>query len=130
MPRITAAERREQHRAKEHAQREREDEQRRKGAKKYVSISNLKKFSFNTQIRNVKLLSFGADEDNDEEEETSFKKRPIFRPERAFDLYGTKHESYTRLVVQKSTEAIPDFVLQRGPEDRDKKEPLKSSKVN
>jgi hypothetical protein len=36
VPRITAAERQEQQRAKEQAQRERGEEQRRKGAKKYV----------------------------------------------------------------------------------------------
>ncbi|KAF8188641.1 cyclophilin-like protein [Pholiota molesta] len=46
VPRITAAEKRAQQRAKEQAQREREEEQRKRGAKK-----------------NVKLLSFGADED-------------------------------------------------------------------
>ena len=35
-------------------------------------------------IRNVKLLSFGAEEDGgEEEEETTFKKKPIYRPERA-----------------------------------------------
>ena len=33
-------------------------------------------------IRNVKLLSFGADEEAGEEEESTFKKKPIFRPER------------------------------------------------
>jgi len=31
----------------------------------------------------VKLLSFGADEDG-EEEDTTFKKKPIYRPERKF----------------------------------------------
>jgi len=85
------------------------------------------------QFRNVKLLSFGADEDEEEEEGTSFKKKPIFRPERAFEFVCNNYESYTHLVVQKSTEAVPDFVLQRGAEDRDKKTPLepsKSSKVN
>lgn len=32
--------------------------------------------------RNVKLLSFGADEEAADEEEPSFRKKPIFRPER------------------------------------------------
>jgi peptidyl-prolyl cis-trans isomerase SDCCAG10 len=36
IPRITAAERREQQKARDQAQREREDAERRKGAKKYV----------------------------------------------------------------------------------------------
>ncbi|KAG6849675.1 hypothetical protein H0H93_006391 [Arthromyces matolae] len=63
VPRITAAEKRAQQRAKEEARREREEQEKRKGAKK-----------------NVKLLSFGADE-NDEDEPTSFPKKAIFRPD-------------------------------------------------
>ncbi|THG95208.1 hypothetical protein EW026_g6408 [Hermanssonia centrifuga] len=64
IPRITAAEKRAQLRAREQGQREREEEQRRRGAKK-----------------DVKLLSFGADEDGEEEEQAIFKKKPIVRPD-------------------------------------------------
>ncbi|KZT70843.1 cyclophilin-like protein [Daedalea quercina L-15889] len=64
IPRITAEEKRAQQRAREKAQREREDEQRRRGAKK-----------------DVKLLSFGADEGGEEEEPVTFKKKPIVRPD-------------------------------------------------
>ncbi|OCH86949.1 cyclophilin-like protein [Obba rivulosa] len=63
VPRITAEEKRAQQRAKEKSQREREEEQRRRGAKK-----------------DVKLLSFGDDE-GAEEEPTTFKKKPIVRPD-------------------------------------------------
>lgn len=63
IPRITAEEKRAQQRAREQAQREREEEQRRRGAKK-----------------DVKLLSFGADEDA-EEEPIPIKKKPIVRPD-------------------------------------------------
>ncbi|EKM50115.1 uncharacterized protein PHACADRAFT_264666 [Phanerochaete carnosa HHB-10118-sp] len=62
-PRITAEEKRAQQRAREQAQREREEEQRRRGAKK-----------------DVKLLSFGADE-GAEEEPILIKKKPIVRPD-------------------------------------------------
>ncbi|KAH9839989.1 cyclophilin-like protein [Rhodofomes roseus] len=64
IPRITAEEKRAQQRAREKAQREREEEQRRRGAK-----------------RDVKLLSFGADEGGEEEEPITFKKKPIVRPD-------------------------------------------------
>ncbi|KAI0698351.1 cyclophilin-like domain-containing protein [Cytidiella melzeri] len=65
IPRITAAEKRAQQKAKEQAMREREEEIRRRGAKK-----------------DVKLLSFGADEGAEEEEEpVTFKKKPIVRPD-------------------------------------------------
>ncbi|KZT07530.1 cyclophilin-like protein [Laetiporus sulphureus 93-53] len=63
VPRITAEEKRTQQRAREKVQREREEEQRRRGAKK-----------------NVKLLSFGADE-TAEEEPVIIKKKPIVRPD-------------------------------------------------
>ncbi|KAH9849881.1 cyclophilin-like protein, partial [Lenzites betulinus] len=63
IPRITAEEKRAQLRAREQAQREREDEQRRRGAKK-----------------DVKLLSFGNDEEA-EEGAIVFKKKPIVRPD-------------------------------------------------
>ncbi|KAF8962031.1 cyclophilin-like domain-containing protein [Flammula alnicola] len=90
VPRITAAEKRAQQRAKEQAQREREDEQRKKGAKK-----------------NVKLLSFGADEDaGDEEETTTFKKKPIYRPELV--------DNPQKVV------AVPDFVSQPSSSSRTK----------
>ncbi|KAF8877914.1 cyclophilin-like domain-containing protein [Infundibulicybe gibba] len=82
VPRITAAEKRAQQRAREEAQREREEAERRKGAKK-----------------NVKLLSFGADEDaGGEDEPVVFKKKAIFRPDLVND-------------PQPSTD-IPDFVTQ------------------
>ncbi|KAL6306230.1 cyclophilin-like domain-containing protein [Sparassis latifolia] len=63
IPRITAEEKRTQQRARDKSQREREEEQRRKGAKK-----------------DVKLLSFGAEE-SVEEEPVTFKKKPIVRPD-------------------------------------------------
>ncbi|KAF8159939.1 cyclophilin-like domain-containing protein [Crassisporium funariophilum] len=82
VPRITAAEKRAQQRAREQAQREREEEQRKKGAKK-----------------NVKLLSFGADEDDGGDgEEVIFKKKSIVRP----DLLENPN----------SVVAVPDFVAQ------------------
>ncbi|KIP03434.1 hypothetical protein PHLGIDRAFT_31807 [Phlebiopsis gigantea 11061_1 CR5-6] len=69
IPRITAEEKRAQLRAREQALREREEEQRRRGAKK-----------------DVKLLSFGADEGEAEEEPVVFKKKPIVRPD-LLDVY-------------------------------------------
>ncbi|KAI5124218.1 hypothetical protein M0805_005068 [Coniferiporia weirii] len=63
VPRITAAERRVQLRAREQAQREREEEIRRKGAKK-----------------DTKLLSF-QDDETGEEEPIIFKKKAIVRPD-------------------------------------------------
>ncbi|KAH8103917.1 cyclophilin-like protein [Cristinia sonorae] len=77
IPRITAEEKRAQQRAREQAQREREEEQRRRGAKK-----------------DVKLLSFGADEGEEEEEPVTFKKKPIVRPD---------------LVDPAPVAALPDF---------------------
>lgn len=64
IPRITAAEKRAQQRAREQGQKEREEAARRKGAKK-----------------DVKLLSFGADEDVEEEPPTKFKKKTMARPD-------------------------------------------------
>ncbi|KZT25176.1 cyclophilin-like protein [Neolentinus lepideus HHB14362 ss-1] len=64
VPRITAEEKRVQQRAKEEAQREREERERRKGAKK-----------------DNKLLSFGAEEEQGEEEPLVIKKKPIVRPD-------------------------------------------------
>ncbi|KAK7687659.1 hypothetical protein QCA50_008874 [Cerrena zonata] len=64
VPRITAEEKRAQQRAREESQREREEAERRKGAKK-----------------DVKLLSFGGDEGEEEEQPVIFKKKPIVRPD-------------------------------------------------
>ncbi|KAG6811073.1 hypothetical protein H0H92_009101 [Tricholoma furcatifolium] len=94
VPRITAAEKRAQQRAKEESQREREEMERRKGAKK-----------------NVKLLSFGADEGGEEEEPVIFQKKSIYRP----DL-----EDVEPSVSQ------PDFVTQKKcqpPKRRDQETP-------
>ncbi|KAH9479823.1 Peptidyl-prolyl isomerase CWC27 [Psilocybe cubensis] len=101
VPRITAAEKRAQQRAREQAQKEREEEQRRKGAKK-----------------NVKLLSFGAEEDAGEgDDSTTFKKKPMYRPE---------------LVEKPRKETtIPDFVSQPSSSSKAKPpalEPPKESK--
>ncbi|KAG1743036.1 cyclophilin-like domain-containing protein [Suillus lakei] len=63
IPRITAAEKRAQQRAREAGQREREEAERRRGAKK-----------------DVKLLSFGGDQDG-ETEPVAFKKKNIARPD-------------------------------------------------
>ena len=86
VPRITAEEKRAQQRAREQAQREREEEQRRRGAKKCVTRS-LDAPRCVADIwracRDVKLLSFGGDEDA-EEEPVVFKKKPIVRPDRTF----------------------------------------------
>ncbi|TFY80585.1 hypothetical protein EWM64_g3428 [Hericium alpestre] len=70
VPRITAEEKRVQQRAREQAKREREDRERRKGAKK-----------------DTKLLSFGAEEDIEGEPGPSaFKKKNIVRPDLAEDV--------------------------------------------
>ncbi|KAG6331514.1 hypothetical protein ID866_7578 [Astraeus odoratus] len=63
VPRITAAEKRAQQRAREAAQKEREEAERRRGAKK-----------------NVKLLSF-ADEEGDEDAQISLPKKDMARPD-------------------------------------------------
>ncbi|KAG1770246.1 cyclophilin-like domain-containing protein [Suillus occidentalis] len=63
IPRITAAEKRAQQRAREAGQREREEAERRRGAKK-----------------DVKLLSFGGEQDG-ETEPVEFKKKNIARPD-------------------------------------------------
>ncbi|KAF8883330.1 cyclophilin-like domain-containing protein [Gymnopilus junonius] len=89
VPRITAAEKRAQQKAREQAQREREEEQRRKGAKK-----------------NVKLLSFGGDEEAAEGDERTFQKKPIYRPE--------------LLDKPDKVLAIPDFVSQPSSSSRPK----------
>jgi peptidyl-prolyl cis-trans isomerase SDCCAG10 len=83
VPRITAAEKRAQQRAREEAQREREEELRRRGAKKCVLVHQRPpKTNVFSCARNVKLLSFGADEDAIEGESETFKKKPIFRTDR------------------------------------------------
>ncbi|KAG6889237.1 hypothetical protein C0992_005876 [Termitomyces sp. T32_za158] len=90
VPRITAAEKRAQQRAREEVQREREEQERRKGAKK-----------------NVKLLSFGADE-GIEEEPMAFPKKAIYRP----DLEN----------IGPST-AQPDFISQLPQQSLHRKDP-------
>ncbi|KAJ3893874.1 cyclophilin-like protein [Lentinula edodes] len=84
IPRITAAERRAQQRAREEALKEREEYERRKNAKK-----------------DVKLLSFGVDEGDEEEETIVFKKKPIVRP----DLIDQP-------VAPTVSGVLPDFVTQ------------------
>ncbi|KAG6867392.1 hypothetical protein C0993_003324 [Termitomyces sp. T159_Od127] len=95
VPRITAAEKRAQQRAREEAQREREEQERRKGAKK-----------------NVKLLSFGADEGG-EEEIVTFQKKAIYRP----DLEDIG-----------SSTAQPDFITQLPRQSLKRKNPEVVSK--
>lgn len=84
IPRITAAERRAQQRAREEALKEREEYERRKNAKKRELFHNfivmITNFTFVSYNRDVKLLSFGVDE-GDEEEAIAFKKKPIVRPD-------------------------------------------------
>ncbi|KAJ3782154.1 cyclophilin-like protein [Lentinula aff. detonsa] len=84
IPRITAAEKRAQQRARDESLKEREEYERRKSTKK-----------------NVKLLSFGTDEGIEEEESVMFKKKPIVRP----DLID-KH------IAPPVSGALPDFVTQ------------------
>ncbi|KZP00961.1 cyclophilin-like protein [Calocera viscosa TUFC12733] len=74
VPRITAAERQAQARAKADAAKTREEQERRKGAKK-----------------DVKLLSFGADAE--EEEAPTFKKKAIVRPDLVEDPTAAKQMS-------------------------------------
>ncbi|KAF5359072.1 hypothetical protein D9757_009026 [Collybiopsis confluens] len=85
VPRITAAERRAQQRAREGAQKEREEYERRKGAKK-----------------DVKLLSFGADEGEEEGEPAVFTKKAIVRP----DLIDQPSQA------PRVSGVLPDFVTQ------------------
>jgi len=80
-----------QQRAREEAQQEREEAERRKGAKKCVCAYLFRSASefhfFFSYCRNVKLLSFGDDDGATEEAEPStFKKRGIVRPDCAFYL--------------------------------------------
>ncbi|KAJ3867342.1 cyclophilin-like protein [Lentinula novae-zelandiae] len=86
IPRITAAERRAQQRAREEALKEREEYEWRKNAKK--------------RELDVKLLSFRVDE-GDEEEAIAFKKKPIVRP----DLIDQP-------VAPSVSGVLPDFVTQ------------------
>ncbi|KAE9405280.1 cyclophilin-like protein [Gymnopus androsaceus JB14] len=99
IPRITAAEKRAQQRAREESQKEREEYELRKNAKK-----------------NVKLLSFGADEGG-EEEPVSFKKKAIVRPDLIDQPISTPVSG-----------VLPDFVTQ-GPQTsqgRDKKQTVEN----
>ncbi|KAI0039625.1 cyclophilin-like protein [Auriscalpium vulgare] len=84
VPRITAEEKRAQQRAREQRTREREEVERRKGAKK-----------------DVKLLSFGADEDG--EDERTFKKKNIARP----DLADVPQQLPESLLAQPSRASKP-----------------------
>ncbi|KAK7031761.1 cyclophilin-like protein [Favolaschia claudopus] len=91
VPRITAAEKRAQQRAREEAQREREEAERRKGAKK-----------------NVGLLSFGEDADEDAAPVTITKKA-IVRPDLVDDPQATAI-------------AVPDFVSKPSASSKSKTE--------
>ncbi|KAJ4470204.1 cyclophilin-like protein [Lentinula aciculospora] len=103
IPRITAAERRAQQRAREEASKEREEHERRKNAKK-----------------DVKLLSFGEDEGNEEEEPITFKKKkPIVRP----DLIDQP-------IAPSVSGALPDFVTQGPRTTHEKPEQKKKNREN
>lgn len=89
VPRITAEEKRAQQRARAEAMKEREDAERRKGAKKYVCLCSSPIFapnsvrSYHVGYRDKKLLSFGADEDMDIDDSAPvFQKKNIVRPDR------------------------------------------------
>ncbi|KAF7317655.1 Peptidyl-prolyl cis-trans isomerase [Mycena kentingensis (nom. inval.)] len=89
VPRITAAEKRAQQRAREEAQREREEAERRKGAKK-----------------NVGLLSFGADEEVEEE--------PVLLPKKG------KGIARPDLVEDPESAPVPDFLSKPAPGGKSK----------
>ncbi|KAH8116250.1 cyclophilin-like protein [Phellopilus nigrolimitatus] len=89
VPRITAAEKRAQHRAREQVQREREEEVRRKGAKK-----------------DTKLLSF-QDDENGEEEPVVFKKKAIVRPDLVDNSEQLAVSINPDLTKQSSSSEIP-----------------------
>ncbi|KAG7091115.1 hypothetical protein E1B28_010169 [Marasmius oreades] len=91
VPRITAAEKRAQQKARGDAQREREEEMRRKGAKK-----------------NTKLLSFGVDEAG-EDSPVEFKKKAIFRP----DLMDTGGSGSSQALENPVLTDLPDFVTHK-----------------
>jgi hypothetical protein len=66
--------------------------------------------------RNVKLLSFGMDEEAGHEDEPMFRKKPIFRPERMPNYISANVITDHFTVVDKPTNTmIPDFVVQSGP---------------
>ncbi|KAG0694871.1 cyclophilin-like domain-containing protein [Suillus ampliporus] len=108
IPRITAAEKRAQQRAREAGQREREEAERRRGAKK-----------------DVKLLSFGGDQDG-ETEPVAFKKKNIARP----DLI--ENPSATMIPMPESLLAPPkkskEQPRERVPETESSSKPSKSNK--
>ncbi|KAJ7777088.1 cyclophilin-like domain-containing protein [Mycena metata] len=88
VPRITAAEKRAQHRAREEAQREREEAERRKGAKK-----------------NVQLLSFGEDE---ETAPVTFAKKAIVRPDLVDDPQAVVVPDFVAAPTKSAPRAVVD----------------------
>jgi peptidyl-prolyl cis-trans isomerase SDCCAG10 len=86
IPRITAEEKRVQQRAREAAQREREQEMRLRGAKKWVLPLFAGSTTHAAGPRDVKLLSFGDDEE--EAEPVVTKKKTMVRPDRAWFMLG------------------------------------------
>jgi len=59
-----------------------------RGLKSVFSLIDILPHLINNSFRDVKLLSFVGDEDEAEEEEmTSFTKKPIYRPERRAILF-------------------------------------------
>lgn len=114
VPRITAAEKRAQQRAREEAQKEREEAERRRGAKKFAIFRWFIWMyrSLTMRCRNVKLLSFGADEDGAEDSEpTTFKKKPIFRTDRErLDSFEIPDPLTLLIVIETPNPSnIPDF---------------------
>ncbi len=82
VPRITAEEKRAQQRARQAAIREREEAARRKGAKKCVSFSLTDTRRLKETLRDTKLLSFGADAEEGEEDVSVVpKKKSVARPD-------------------------------------------------
>ena len=73
-----------QQRARQAAVREREEAARRKDAKKCVSssLTDARRDVAKKVLRDTKLLSFGADEDGEEELPAAPKKKSVARPDR------------------------------------------------
>lgn len=110
IPRITAAEKRAQQRAREAGQREREEAERRRGAKK-----------------DVKLLSFGEEQDG-ETEPIAFKKKNIARPDLVDNPNATGIPMPESLLnpPKKSSEPPRERASEKEPSKHEK--PSKSSK--
>jgi peptidyl-prolyl cis-trans isomerase SDCCAG10 len=110
IPRITAAEKRAQQRAREAGQREREEAERRRGAKK-----------------DVKLLSFGEEQDG-ETEPIAFKKKNIARPDLVDNPNATGISMPESLLnpPKKSSEPPRERASEKEPSKHEK--PSKSSK--